>query len=85
MSDNNLTDKEFAAFQLADVITSTLRDISEKLEIPVSILIGDLVPHQPFLVAKMWTDDEGLLLSVSEKTKEAIFLHLQADFTSTIH
>ena len=85
MNDDELTDKELAAFQLADIITATLKDISEKLELPVSILIEDLVPHQPFLVAKMWTDDEGLLNSVSEKTKEAVFLHSEPSPNETFH
>ena len=84
MSDNELTDKQYAALQLADVITSTLEDISNELEVPVSILIEDLVPHQPFLVAKLWTDNEGLLMSVSEKTKEAMFSYLEPISTSTI-
>lgn len=85
MSDNELTDKQYAALQLADVITSALEDISEELEVPVSILIEDLVPHQPFLVAKMWTDDEGLLISVSEKTKEAVITHSELSSKTTIH
>ena len=85
MSDNELTDKQYAALQLADVITSTLEDISNELEVPVSILIEDLGPHQPFLVAKLWTDNEGLLMSVSEKTKEAMLSYLKPISTSTIH
>ena len=84
MSDNGLTANQYAAFQLADVIISTLADISKELEVPVSILIEDLVLHQPFLVAKLWTDNEGLLLSVSEK-KEAMFSHLEPISSSTIH
>ena len=85
MTKKPLTEIQTAALRLAKVSTAELLEIGEDLEVPVSILIEDLVPHQPFLVAKMWTDDEGLLNSVSKKTKEAVFLHLEPSPNETFH
>ena len=55
MKIKNVTNTQNAALYLADKITTTLEELSAELDVPVSILIEDLVPHQPFLVAKLWT------------------------------
>jgi len=83
MSDQDWTDYEMTAIYLADVITTTLEDIADKLEVPVEQLAEDLVPHQPFLVAKMCSDDDKFLNSIVEKTNEAGLIHLQP--CTTIH
>ena len=83
MKIKDITNTQNAALYLADKITTTLEELSVELEVPVSILMEDLVPHQPFLVAKMWTEDEGLFNSMREKTQQAVEIHSEA--TWTIH
>ena len=75
MTKKPLTEIQTAALRLAKAITIELQEIGEDLEVPVSILIEDLVPHQPFIVAQMWTKDRGLYKSVTEKTKEVVLMH----------
>lgn len=83
MKIKDITNTQNAALYLADKITATLEELSVELEVPVSILMEDLVPHQPFLVAKMWTEDQGLFNSMMEKTQEAVEIHSEAN--PTIH
>ena len=83
MKIKNVTNTQNAALYLADKITTTLEELSAELDVPVSILMEDLVPHQPFLVAKLWTEDDGLFNSMKEKTKEAVKIHSEAN--PTIH
>jgi hypothetical protein len=83
MKIKDITNTQNAALYLADKITATLEELSVELEVPVSILREDLVPHQPFLVAKMWTEDQGLFNSMMEKTQEAVEIHSEAN--PTIH
>ena len=64
-----------AALCLAKAITVELQEIEEDLEVPISIFIEDLVPHRPFIVAQMWTEDRGLYKSVTEKTREVVLMH----------
>ena len=52
MSDQDWTDYEKTAIYIADVITTAIKDVAKKLEVPVEQLVEDLIPHQPFLVAK---------------------------------
>ena len=75
MTKKPLTEIQTAALRLAKAITVELQEIGEDLEVPVSILIEDLVPHQPFIVAQMWTEDRGLYKSVTEKTREVVLMH----------
>ena len=67
MKIKNITNTQNAAIYLADKITMVLEELSVELDIPVSILMEDLVPHQPFLIAKMWTEDDGLFNSMKER------------------
>ena len=83
MSDQDWTDYEKTAIYIADVIATTIEDVAKKLEVPVEQLVEDLIPHQPFLVAKMCSEDEQFLNSIVEKTKEAGIFHLHPG--STIH
>ena len=83
MKIKDITNTQNGALYLADKITTTLEELSVELEVPVSILMEDLVPHQPFLVAKMWTEDQGLFNSMMEKTQEAVEIHSEAN--PTIH
>ena len=83
MSERKWTDYEMTAIYIADIITTTLEDVSEKWKIPVEKLIEDLIPHQPFLVAKMCSEDDQFLNSIVEKTNEAGIFHLHPG--STIH
>ena len=82
MKIKDITNTQNAALYLADKITTTLEELSVELEVPVSILMEDLVPHQPFLVAKMWTEDDGLFNSMKEKTQEGVEIHSEANPTS---
>ena len=75
MTKKPLTEIQTAALRLAKAITIELQEIGEDLEVPVSILIEDLVPHHPFIVAQMWTEDRGLYKSVTEKTREVVSMH----------
>ena len=77
MTKKPLTEIQTAALRLAKVITAELLEIGEDLEVPVSILIEDLVPHQPFIVAQLWTEDRGLYKSVTEKTREVVSMHTE--------
>ena len=83
MDIKKISNTQNAALFLAERITTALEELSDELAIPVSILIEDLVPHQPFLVAKMWTEDDGLFISVAEKTQQAVDIHSEAK--PTIH
>ena len=83
MKIKDITNTQNGALYLADKITATLEELSVELEVPVPILMEDLVPHQPFLVAKMWTEDQGLFNSMKEKTQEAVEIHSEAN--PTIH
>ena len=83
MKIKNITNTQNAAIYLADKITTILEELSVELDIPVSILMEDLVPHQPFLIAKMWTEDDGLFNSMKERTIEAVEIHSEAN--PTIH
>ena len=77
-----ITNTQNAALYLADKITTTLEELSVELQVPVSILMEDLVPNQPFLVAKMWMEDQALFNSMKEKTQEAVEIHSEANPTS---
>ena len=77
MTNKPLTEIQTAALRLAKVITAELLEIGEDLEVPVSILIEDLVPHQPFIVAQLWTEDRGLYKSVTEKAREVVLMHTE--------
>ena len=81
MTNKPLTEIQTAALRLAKVITAELLEIGEDLEVPVSILIEDLVPHQPFIVAQMWTEDRGLYKSVTEKTRKVVSMHTKPQAT----
>ena len=81
MSDQDWTDYEKTAIYIADVITTTLEDIADRMEIPVEQLVEDLIPHQPFLVAKMCSEDDNFLNSIVEKTNEAGAIHLLPSMT----
>ncbi len=83
MKIKDITNTQNAAIYLADKITTILEELSVELEVPVSILMEDLVPHQPFLVAKMWTGDDGLFNSMKERIIEAVEIHSEAN--PTIH
>ena len=79
MKIKNITNTQNAAIYLADKITTILEELSVELDIPVSILMEDLVPHQPFLIAKMWTEDGGLFNSMKERTIKAVEIHSEAN------
>ena len=83
MKIKDITNTQNAALYLADKITTTLEELSVELEVPVSILMEDLVPNHPFLVAKMWMEDQALFNSMKEKTQEAVEIHSKAN--PTIH
>ena len=83
MSDQDWTDYEKVAIQIADIITTTLEDLADKLELPLEQLVEDLIPHQPFLVAKMCSEDDKFLNIIVDKTNEAGLIHLQP--SATIH
>ena len=76
-----ITNTQNAALYLADKITTTLEELSVELEVPVSIFMEDLVPNQPFLVAKMWMEDQALFNSMKEKTQEAVEIHSEKNLT----
>ena len=83
MSDQDWTDFEKSAIYLAEVITTTLEDIEDKLDVPIEKLVEDLVPHQPFIVAKMHSEDDKFLNCIVEKTNEAGAIHSLP--SATIH
>ena len=75
MTKKPLTEIQTAGLRLAAAITAELQEIGEDLDVPVSILIEDLVLQQPFIVAQMWTEERGLYNSVTEKTREVVLMH----------